>query len=141
MRDLHAAQEAVFVGTNQDVIHQRMYQQWTGLCSTLSVNTTFQDSSIPCIELIRVYGHRVCHAQYSKHLLDLLGKKSVSQAWGEIDATHLLDGLSNPPKKPNPKLALACTSTSPKNSKLTGSKISYSSGKRPPPWASSTPLW
>ena len=33
--------------------------------------------------------------------MDRLGKESVSQAWGAIAATHLLDGLPDPRKSPD----------------------------------------
>ena len=75
-----------------------MYRQWANFCATLSVNPTLQDPSIPQIELLQVYCHQVRHAKYSKRRMDRLGKESVSQAWGAIATTHLLDGLSDPRK-------------------------------------------
>ena len=66
LRDLHTAEEAVQDGTTQDAIHKRVYWQWAEFYATLLVNPVIQDSSIPRIKLIQVYGHRVWHANYSK---------------------------------------------------------------------------
>ena len=76
-------------------------RQWANFCSTLSVSPTLKDSSLPRVEILQVKGHRVGHAQYSKRRVDRLGKESVSQAWGTIVATHLLDGLPDPRKPPD----------------------------------------
>ena len=73
-----------------------MYQQWTDLCSTLLVNTALKDPSVPHIELVQVYGKRVRHTHYSKRRVGKIGKQLVSQTWGAIAATHLLDGLPDP---------------------------------------------
>ena len=62
------------------------------------VNPTFQDPPIPRIELLQVYGHRVWHAKYLKCRMDRLGKESVSQAWGVIATSHLLNGMTDPTK-------------------------------------------
>ena len=59
----------------------------------LLVNPTLQDPSIPCIEILQVYGHQVRHAKYYKRQMDRLGKELVSRAWGAIETAHLLDGL------------------------------------------------
>ena len=88
-------------GTTQDSRQQRLYKQWSDFCATLKINPALQDSSIPCVEVLQVYGHRVRHAQYSKRQVDRLGKESVSQAWGAIAATHLLAGLPDPRKPTN----------------------------------------
>ena len=95
---LNTAQEAVQAGTTQDTRQQRLYRQWADFCATLLVNPTPQDPSIPRIELLQVYSHRVRHTKYSKRRMDRLGKESVSQAWGAIATAHLLDGLSDPRK-------------------------------------------
>ena len=43
----------------------------------------------------------VRHDQYYKCRVEQLGKELVSQAWGAIAATHLLDGLPNPRNPPD----------------------------------------
>ena len=101
MRDLHTVQEAVQVGTKQDAQHQRLYRKWAKLCYTLSVNPTLQYSSLLSVDTLQVYGHRFRHAHYSKQHLGRLGKVLVSQAWGAIEATHLLDGLPDPRNPPD----------------------------------------
>ena len=101
MCDICAAQEAIRAGTTQDARQQRLYWQWENFFSTLLVGPTFQDSSLPRVEILRVYGHMVRHAQYSKRRVDQLGKESVYQAWGEIAENHLLDSLPDPRKPPN----------------------------------------
>ena len=98
LHDLNAAQEAAQAGTNQYVRQQRLYQQWSDFCATLLVNPPLQDTSIPRVELLQVYGHQVWHAKYSKRRKDRLGKELVSQAWGAIAKAHLLDGLPDPRK-------------------------------------------
>ena len=87
--------------TTQDSRQQRLYKQWSNFCATLNINPALQDSSVPRIEVLQVYGHRVRHAQYSKRRVDLLGKELVSQAWGAIAVTHLLAGLPDPRKPTN----------------------------------------
>ena len=101
MRYLFAVQEAVQSGTTLDACQQRMYQHWADLCSTFSVVPNLQDSSLSRDEILQVYGHRVRHAHYSKRCMDRLGKESVSQSWGEIAVTHLLDGLPDPRNPPD----------------------------------------
>ena len=101
LRDLNDALEAVRYSTIQDVRQQRLYRQWSGFSATLSVNPTLQYPSIPRINLLRVYGHRVWHAKYSKHQTDRPRKELVSQAWGAIATFHILDGLSEPRKPAN----------------------------------------
>ena len=101
MHDLHTVQDAVRAGTTQDARQQSLYRQWANFCSTLSVGPTLQDSSLPRVEILQVYEHRVRHTHYSKLQVEQLGKESVSQAWGEIAATHLLDGLPDPRKPPD----------------------------------------
>ena len=101
LRDLHATQEAIRAGTTQDARHQKLYKQWSNFCITLEVNCALQDPSVPRMEVLQVYGHRVRHAQYSKRQVDQLGKESFSQAWGEIVSTYLLDGLLDPRNPPD----------------------------------------
>ena len=103
LKDLNDAQEAVRAGTTQDAEHQRLYRQWDDFCATLPVNPTLQDPFIPCIDLLQVYSHQVWHAKYSKRRMEQLGKESVSQAWGAIATTHLLDGLPDPRKLADPQ--------------------------------------
>ena len=100
MRDLHAAQEVVQSGNIQDVCQQRLCRQWADFCFTLSVVPTLQNASLPQVEILQVYGHRVKHSHYYKQHMKRIGKDSFSQAWGMIAATHLLDGLPNPRKPP-----------------------------------------
>ena len=88
-------------GTTQDARQQRMYHNWTELCSNLLGNPDLLDSSLPRIKILQVYEHRVQHAHYSKQRLGRIGKESVSQAWGGIASTHLLDGLPDPRNPPN----------------------------------------
>ena len=54
LRDVHDVQEAVRSGTTQDARQLRLYQQWTDLCSNLSVNLALQDPFILHIELLQV---------------------------------------------------------------------------------------
>ena len=82
--------------TTQDSSQQRLYKQWSDFCATLKINPAIQDSSVPRVEVLQVYGNRVHHAQYSKRQVERLGEESVSQAWGEIAATHLLASLPDP---------------------------------------------
>ena len=69
MRDIHNAQEAVQGGTKQDARQQILYRQWADFCYTLLVGPTLQDSSLPQVEILQVYGYRVRHAHYSKQRL------------------------------------------------------------------------
>ena len=48
-----------------------------------------------------MYGHRVWNAQCTNQHLEILQKDSVSQSWGEIMETHLLDGPHNLIKTPD----------------------------------------
>ena len=68
--DLNAVQEAVPDGTNQDARQQRLYQQWDEFYATLSFNPTLQDPSIPRIDILQIYDHRVQYAKYSKLRMD-----------------------------------------------------------------------
>ena len=74
LRDLHAVQEAMQSGTTKDARQKSLYHQWTDIFSTLLVNPDLQDPFIPRIKLLQVYGHRVQHAQHSKHQVGRLGK-------------------------------------------------------------------
>ena len=89
------------MGTTQDAQQQKLYQKWTNFCSTLLINHDLQDSSIPRIDILQVYGQRFRHTHYSKHQVDRLGKESVSQAWRSIAAIHLLTGIPNPRNPPH----------------------------------------
>ena len=134
LRDLKAAHEAVRAGTTQDVRQQRMYQQWTDLCSTLLVNPDIQDPSIPHIELLQVYGHRFQHTQHSKRQVERLGKELVSQAGGgRLQPPTYWMTYPTPEIPPTPDLTLAWTSALPTNSNIMGSKITQSSRENPPP--------
>ena len=95
LSDLYTAQEAVWDGTTQGAKQKRLYCQRSDFCATLLVNPALQDPYIPWIELLQDYDHEVRNTKYSKGRMDRLGKESVSQAWGIIAATHLLDGLPN----------------------------------------------
>ena len=101
MCDLHAAQEAVQAGNTQYSWQKRLYRKWANFCSNLLVNRNLQYSSLPRVEILQVYGHRVRHAHHSKQWLELLDKESFSQAWGSIAAIHLLDGIPDPIKPTN----------------------------------------
>ena len=68
------------VGTTKDVQHYRLYRQWSDFYSTLLVNPTLQDYSLPWVNILQVYRHRVLHALYSKQNLDQLEKELVSHA-------------------------------------------------------------
>ena len=68
-----------------------MYPQWDDFCVTLLFNPTLQDPYISRIELLQVYGHCIWHVKYPKCRMDRLGNESVSQAWGEIAMSHLLN--------------------------------------------------
>ena len=87
--------------TTQDSHQQRLYKQWSNFCATLKINPALQYSSVPRVEALQVYGHRVRHAQYSKCRVDRLGKESVSQACGVIATTNLLAGFPDPRKPTN----------------------------------------
>ena len=62
MPDLLDVQEAVQSGTTQDLQQQRLYRQWPDLCFTLLVGPTLQDSSLPQVNILQVYGHMIQHA-------------------------------------------------------------------------------
>ena len=87
--------------TFQDAIKKRLYWQWANFCSTLLVNPILRDPSIPRIKLLQVYIYHIWNAKYSKRRMDQLGNESVSQAWGEIAMSQLLDGLPDPIKSVN----------------------------------------
>ena len=114
-----------------------MYQQLTYLCSTLSVNPALQDLFTPRIELLQVYGDRICHTHYSKHQMNRLGKGPVSQVLGVIAATHLLDGLYDPrtppTPPPTPNLTLAWTSNLMTTQNLRDRRPPSQAGKGHPP--------
>ena len=67
---LSSMQEAVPAGTTQDVRQQRLYHQWDEFYATLSFNPTLQDPSIPRIDILQIYDHRVQYAKYSKLRMD-----------------------------------------------------------------------
>ena len=61
---------------------------------------SLQYSYLPGVNILQVYGHKARSTHYPKKHLERLGKKSFSQAWGAIAATHFLDGLPNPKNSP-----------------------------------------
>ena len=96
--NINAAQGAVRAGTTQYVRQKRLYRQWDDFCATLLVNLSLKYPSIPCINPLQVYGHRVWHSKCSKYWMGRLGRESFSQSWGTIATSHLLDGLPDPRK-------------------------------------------
>lgn len=96
LRDLGSAQTAVRGGHVSSARTSVLYNQWTSFCASLQIDHRLQGDSLPTIEILQVYGHRVRHGHYSKQ--DSVRSDSVATAWRAVAETHLLEGLHDPRK-------------------------------------------
>ena len=96
LRDLSSAQTAVRGGHVSSTRTSALYNQWTTFCADLQLDHRLQDDSLPTIEILQVYGHRVRHGYYSRQ--DSVRSDSVATVWRAIIETHVLEGLQDPRK-------------------------------------------
>ena len=58
-----------------------------------------QDPVVPTIEILQVYGHRICHGRYSKQYS--VRADLVATVWYTVSEIHLLGGLPDHWKAPD----------------------------------------
>ena len=89
-RDLRSTQAAIYRGHVSNSCTSALYQQYISFCSNLGLNHRLQDSGVPTIEVLQVYGHRIYHKHYSQQ--DSIMADSVAMVWRTVAKTHLLEG-------------------------------------------------
>ena len=98
LRDLRSTQAVVRRGHVSNSRTSTLYQHWVSFCSDLSLDHRLQDSQVPAIELLQVYGHRIRHGHYSR--LESVRADSVATAWRIVAEAHLLEDHPDPPQVP-----------------------------------------
>ena len=99
LRDLRSSQAAVRGGNVASGRSKALYANWSSFCSEIGVDHFLSDPSLPSVEILQVYGHRVRHGCYSK--LSSVRADSVAAAWRAVAQTHLLEGRPDPRKPSN----------------------------------------
>ena len=67
-----------------------LYDQFREFCAALQIEHWIDDPAIPVVDILQVYGYRVCQRHWSNP--PEVRADSVSVAWRAIATVHLLDG-------------------------------------------------
>ena len=74
-----------------------LYTQWTAFYTDPQINHLLKDLNLPSVDILQMYGHRICKGHYSLQS-NILKADLVATAWHTIAEIHLLEGCRDPKK-------------------------------------------
>ena len=66
-------------------------------CTKIKMDHMLEDPEDPVIDILQVFGHRICHGHYYSRLSSVQAD-TVTLAWRDTAKIHLLEGRWDPQK-------------------------------------------